>query len=84
MSTAARYLVFVRERFPPGAYLPLICVFVAAGYIPSAASSGLLPLANRHWSVLPRWAANIPRTASPRVTSTPTTRARADGSTQAT
>jgi 4-hydroxybenzoate polyprenyltransferase len=44
MSTAARYLVFVRERFPPGAYLPLICVFVAAGYIPSAASSGATPL----------------------------------------
>lgn len=40
MSTSARYLVFVRERFPPGAYLPLIVVFVAAGYVPSAAWSG--------------------------------------------
>lgn len=40
MSTPARYLVFVRERFPPGAYVPLICVFVAAGYVPSAAGSG--------------------------------------------
>lgn len=40
MSTSARYLVFVRERFPPGAYLPLICVFAAAGYVPSIAWSG--------------------------------------------
>jgi 4-hydroxybenzoate polyprenyltransferase len=40
MSTTARFLVFVRERFPPGVYLPLICVFVAAGYIPSSAASG--------------------------------------------
>lgn len=40
MSTSTRYLVFVRERFPPGAYLPLIGVFVAAGYVPSVTWSG--------------------------------------------
>lgn len=40
MSTSARYLTFVEERFPPGAYLPLICVFAAAGYVPSVAWSG--------------------------------------------
>ena len=40
MSTTARYLTFVEERFPPGAYLPLICVFAAAGYVPSVAWSG--------------------------------------------
>jgi 4-hydroxybenzoate polyprenyltransferase len=40
VSTSARYLVFVQERFPPGAYLPLIVAFVAAGYVPSATLSG--------------------------------------------
>jgi len=40
LSTPARYLEFVRERFPPAAYVPLICVFVAAGYVPSIVSSG--------------------------------------------
>lgn len=40
MSTPARYLAFVQERFPPAAYLPLICVFAAAGYVPSLAWSG--------------------------------------------
>src|SRR5512141_395159 len=40
MATSARYLVFVGERFPPGVYLPLICLFAAAGYVPSMASSG--------------------------------------------
>ncbi|MBI3747789.1 MAG: UbiA family prenyltransferase [Chloroflexi bacterium] len=40
MATSARYLVFVEERFPPGAYLPLICAFTAAGYLPSIAWSG--------------------------------------------
>ena len=40
MSTSARYLAFVQERFPPGTYLPLICVFAAAGYVPSTAWSG--------------------------------------------
>lgn len=40
MATSARYRVFVEERFPPGAYLPLICAFTAAGYVPSIAWSG--------------------------------------------
>ena len=40
MATSARYLVFVEERFPPGVYLPLICIFAAAGYVPSIAWSG--------------------------------------------
>lgn len=40
MSTSVRYLAFVRERFPPAAYLPLIGVFAAAGYVPSVAWSG--------------------------------------------
>ena len=40
MSTTARYLLFVEERFPPEAYLPLIGVFAAAGYVPSVALNG--------------------------------------------
>jgi 4-hydroxybenzoate polyprenyltransferase len=40
MSTSTRLLVFVEERFPPAVYLPLICVFAAAGYVPSVAWSG--------------------------------------------
>lgn len=40
MSTTSRFLAFVRERFPPGAYLPLIGVFAAAGYVPSVGWSG--------------------------------------------
>jgi 4-hydroxybenzoate polyprenyltransferase len=42
MSTTARYLVFVEERFPPAAYLPLIGVFAAAGYVPSVALGGVV------------------------------------------
>jgi 4-hydroxybenzoate polyprenyltransferase len=36
MSTAARLLVFIEERFPPGVCLPLISILAAAGYVPSA------------------------------------------------
>ncbi len=50
MSSAARLLVFVGERFSPRTYLPLICVLAAAGYVPSAAA-GRAPLDPGRFSV---------------------------------
>lgn len=37
----ARMWVFIAERFPPAAYLTLICLFVAAGFVPAARWAGL-------------------------------------------
>ena len=39
-SVVVRFVVFVAERFPPAAYLPLIALFTAAGYVPAAVTQG--------------------------------------------
>lgn len=42
---AVRLARFLRERFPPAAYLPLIAVFTAAGFIPAGQWQGREPAA---------------------------------------